>query len=76
MTRRLPKIYPDDQISFGPDNVQDAPGCAGGCHHRTPRPQTPFQKGSGPFQKGLEAPSHPRKTHKRDKVPHNRKATP
>jgi hypothetical protein len=75
-TRRLPKIYPADQIAFGADNVQDAPRSFGGYHHRTPRPPTPFQKGSAPIQKGVEPPSHTRKPAKRESVPHNRKATP
>jgi hypothetical protein len=67
-------VYPSDQIAFGPDNVQDAPRCAGGYQHRAPRSPTPFQKGSGPIQKGLESPSHPMKHPKREKFPHNRKA--
>jgi len=75
-TRRLPKIYPADQISFGSDNVQDAPRSFGGYHHRTPRPPTPFQKGSAPIQKVVEAQSHIGKPSKRDSVPHNRKNRP
>lgn len=71
--RHSPHFYPSDQIDFGPDNVQDAPRCAGGYRHRTPPPSNPISKRFRPNSKGSGVAIPRPKTPKRDKLPPNPK---
>ena len=44
-------VYPSDQIAFGPDNVQDAPRCAGGYQPAPPGLQPHFKKVPAQFKR-------------------------